>query len=134
MRPETARPLDTSKGEEPHAGQGAAAGLIAGGFLGGLLAATTGLVPGIGPVFAAGLLATTFFGATAGAAAGGLVGALVGMGIPEEEIPYYQRVFEAGRILVLVQANLHVERAEAILRRWGGFTKPELAELVRPQG
>src|SRR5437870_304083 len=89
MRPEASRPLDTTKSAEPHAGQGAAAGLVAGGLLGGLLAAGTVMLPGIGPVLAAGVLATTVVGATAGAAAGGLVGALIGMGIPEEEIPYY---------------------------------------------
>ncbi len=134
MRHEPSRLEDTTKSEEPHAGQGAAAGLVAGGFLGGVLAVATGLIPGVGPVLAAGLLTTALVGVTAGAAAGGLVGALIGLGIPEEEIPSYQRVFEEGHILVTVQAHEAYDKAVAILERCGAYTEPHLADLLRPQG
>jgi uncharacterized protein (TIGR02271 family) len=100
------------------AGEGLATGAVIGGLVG---AAAALLIPGIGPVVAGGVLASVLGGAAVGAAAGGILGALVGMGIPEEEATYYESEFQAGRILVTVQANGRTAEAREVMRRFGAY-------------
>ena len=109
-------------GQKTLAGEGAATGAISGGVVGGVLGAAAALlIPGFGPAIAGGILATTLGGAAIGAAAGGILGALAGMGIPEEEARYYQSAFEAGRLLVTVQAPGRQREALDILKRNGAY-------------
>lgn len=104
------------------AGEGAATGMLTGGVLGGLVgAAASGLIPGFGPVIAAGILSTILGGAAVGAAAGGMLGALMGLGIPEDEARYYQSEFEAGRVIITVNASDRWEEADRILRARGAY-------------
>src|SRR5215469_9273159 len=92
-------------GQKTLAGEGAATGAISGGVVGGVLGAAAALlIPGFGPAIAGGILATTLGGAAIGAAAGGILGALAGMGRSEEHTSELQSAFEAGRLLVTVQA------------------------------
>jgi hypothetical protein len=117
------------------AGDGAATGMLTGGVLGGLVgAAASGLIPGFGPVIAAGILSTILGGAAVGAAAGGMLGALMGLGIPEDEARYYQREFEAGRVIITVRASARYDEADRILRSHGAYDvrqSPE-TEFVAP--
>ncbi|MTD29554.1 general stress protein [Planomicrobium sp. YIM 101495] len=87
-------------------GEGAAAGALTGGALGGVGGVLAGIgalaIPGIGPIVAAGPIVAGLTGAAAGAGIGGLAGALIGMGIPEDEAERYERSFNEGEILVLV--------------------------------
>jgi hypothetical protein len=53
------------------------------------------------------------------AAAGGLMGALVGMGIPEEDARYFEQRFQAGGVLVTVDAGSRGPEAREILRASG---------------
>lgn len=46
---------------------------------------------------------------------GGLLGALIGLGIPEEDARYYERVFQEGEALVIVRATDRSAEASAIL-------------------
>jgi hypothetical protein len=109
--------------QEEHVEEGATAGVLTGGALGAFAGAVaTGLIPGVGPVVAAGLLAGILTGAAAGAAAGGVLGALIGLGISEEEARQYEREFQAGRTLVVVQALGRNAEALALLHR----LEPEL--------
>ncbi|AWB43308.1 hypothetical protein DCC85_03070 [Paenibacillus sp. CAA11] len=89
--------------------EGVASGAATGGVLGGLAGLLAGIgalaIPGIGPIVAAGPIAATLTGAAVGAGTGGLVGGLVGLGIPEEEARDYDESVNAGRILVLVEAD-----------------------------
>jgi hypothetical protein len=102
--------------------EGAATGAVTGGILGGLLgAAVAGAIPGVGPVLATGILAGVIGGGALGIATGGLIGALIGMGVPEEEAHYYEREFQAGRILVTVRSDGRRDEAVAILRRHGAY-------------
>lgn len=114
--------LATDTTEAADAGTGAVTGAVGGGVLGGLIGAGAALlIPGFGPAIAGGILAATLTGAAVGAAAGGLIGALTGMGIPEEEARYYQSEFEAGRIIVTVNAQGRQQEALDILRRNGAY-------------
>jgi hypothetical protein len=45
---------------------------------------------------------------------------LVGMGVPEEDARYYHREFEAGRDVVAIMANRHLQEAIDILTHYGG--------------
>lgn len=98
---------------------GAATGALAGLGLGALagLGVLAGMIPVIGPAIAGGTLGVILSNAAAGAGIVGLVGALIGIGIPEEEATYYQGEFEAGRVVVTVQAAGRVREAEEILSR-----------------
>jgi len=118
------------------AGEGAVTGAVSGGLLGGLVGLLVGIgalaIPGIGPVIAGGSLATAFglgggtavAGAGIGAATGGIVGALAGMGIPDDEAKHFESGFNAGGILVTVNAGNRVMDALNILERHGGDTGP----------
>lgn len=114
--------VTTNLGGGDEAGTGAATGAVTGGVIGGLLgAAAAGLIPGIGPVLAGGILAGVLGGAATGAVAGGLLGGLVGLGIPEEEAAYYNQEFEAGRVIVTVNAGGQSAEAQRILRDEGAY-------------
>jgi hypothetical protein len=105
------------------AGTGAITGILTGLGLGALagLGVLSGVIPVIGPAIAGGTLGIILSNAAIGAGVGGLVGALVGAGIPEEHAHYYQGEFEAGRIIVTVQADGHADEAKAILRRYDAY-------------
>jgi hypothetical protein len=120
-----------------HAAEGALTGAVGGGLLGGLAGFLIGIgalaIPGIGPVVAGGALATALgvaggtaaAGAGIGAATGGLIGALAGMGIPDEEVRYFESGFRSGRTLVTVNAGVgRAEQAADILRAAGGDLGP----------
>lgn len=86
--------------------EGAAAGALTGGALGGVGGVLAGIgalaIPGIGPIVAAGPIIGGLTGLAAGAGIGGLAGALVGMGVPEDEAERFERSFDEGEILILV--------------------------------
>jgi hypothetical protein len=108
---------------ETRAGTGAAAGVLAGLGLGAVagIGVLSGVIPVIGPAIAGGTLGVILTNAAAGAGIGGLVGALAGAGIPEDEAQYFQGEFEAGRMIVTVQAEGRADDARAILRRYGAL-------------
>jgi hypothetical protein len=110
-------------GTDSHAGSGAVTGVLAGLGLGALagLGVLAGVVPVVGPAIAAGTLGVVLSNAAAGAGIAGLVGALVGAGLPEHEAKYYQDEFEAGRVIVTVDAAERADEASAILRRNGAY-------------
>jgi uncharacterized protein (TIGR02271 family) len=92
------------------------------------------LIPGFGPAIAGGILAATLGGAAIGAAAGGLLGALTGMGVPEEEARYYESEFQAGRIILTVQADGRRDEAINILRRYGAYDAASRGDQMTPYG
>jgi len=106
-RTEVAVAEKTTEGEDTHAGTGAIAGVVAGAGLGALagLGILAGVIPVIGPAIAGGTLGVILSNAAGGAAVAGLAGALIGAGIPEKEAEYYNREFEAGRMIVTVTAD-----------------------------
>jgi len=111
------------RGKGTHAKEGAIAGVAAGAGVGALwgLGILAGVLPGIGTAIAGGTLAAILSSAAAGAAAAGLAGTLIGLGIPEEEAKYYDREFQAGRVLVTVGAGPRIQEAQAILIENGGY-------------
>jgi hypothetical protein len=118
----TARTVtDTDTG----AAEGAAAGAVAGAALGGLwgLGVLAGVLPAIGPVIAGGTLAALAASAATGAAVAGVAGALIGLGVPEEEVPYYEEEFKSGRTVVTVQADGRFDEAWSILTRHGAYNR-----------
>jgi hypothetical protein len=113
--------LTDADGTESRAETGAAAGAVTGGVLGAVVGGVAALsLPGIGPILAAGLLAGVLGGSAAGAWGGGLLGALIGLALPEEEARYYEEELQAGRTLVLVEAEDRYPEAMDILSRHGG--------------
>lgn len=138
--------MDTS-GER--AAKGAASGAGIGAVLGGLGGLLVGLgalvIPGVGPIIAAGPLAAALAGAGVGAATGGLAGALIEAGIPDEEARLYERGFQQGNVLVLVNAQDRMaEQASRIMNRfdpididrhdWGASTTSEAGMAQRTTG
>ena len=99
---------------------GAATGAVAGGVLGALASL---IIPPLGPVIVGGILATAAGFAGAGAAVGGIVGAMTGLGVSHDEALYYDEHFKAGKAIVTVRANEFADKAVAIIRRHGGFTR-----------
>jgi hypothetical protein len=118
---------------DDYTGEGAATGIAAGAGLGALwgLGIVAGVMPVIGPAIAAGSLAAILSSAAAGAALAGLAGSLVGMGIPKEEAEYYQREFEAGRVVVTVAAAGREPEARLIIQRNGGYDQSNRGSLGR---
>jgi hypothetical protein len=109
-------------------------GAVAGGAIGALIGAGAALlIPGIGPAVAGGILATALTGGAIGAVAGGLLGALTGLGVPEEEARFYQQEFEAGRVVVTVQAGNRAQEALSILQRYGAYQASKRAASVPMQ-
>jgi hypothetical protein len=107
---------------------GAATGAVAGGILGALASL---IIPPLGPVLVGGMLATALGFAGAGAAVGGIVGAMTGLGISQEEALYYDEHFRAGKAIVTVNAGDFADKAVAIIRRHGGFTR---RDEIPPEG
>lgn len=110
-------------GKRTHAKEGAIAGVAAGAGVGALwgLGILAGVVPGIGTAIAGGTLAAILSSAAAGAATAGVAGTLIGLGIPEEEANYYNQEFQAGRVVVTVDAGVRLQEAQAILVASGGY-------------
>ena len=79
------------------------------------------MLPGIGTAIAGGTLAAILSSAAAGAAAAGVGGTLIGLGIPEEEANYYDREFQAGRVVVTVDAGSRFQEAQSILVQNAGY-------------
>jgi uncharacterized protein (TIGR02271 family) len=125
----TARDMDTQRKAASddkggtHATEGAVAGVAAGAGVGALwgLGILAGALPAIGPAIAGGTLAVILSSAAAGAATAGVAGALIGAGIPEEEASYYEREFQAGRVVVTVRADGRFNEAQSILQQNGGY-------------
>ena len=117
--------------DETRAGTGAVAGVLAGLGLGAVagIGVLSGVIPVVGPAIAGGTLGVILSNAAAGAGIGGLVGALVGAGVPEDEAQYYQGEFEAGRMIVTVQAEGRADDARAILRRYGAVDSSSRGDL-----
>lgn len=108
---------------EEGTGVGAAAGAVTGTGLG--LAVAAGLIPGVGPVIAGGALMALLASAGVGATVGTVVGGLIGLGVPEDEIGYYQDEMTSGRVLVSVEAGDRRAEVVEILQRHGGtFNRP----------
>jgi hypothetical protein len=120
-------------GKKTHAKEGAIAGVAAGAGVGALwgLGILAGVLPGIGTAIAGGTLAAILSSAAAGAATAGVAGTLIGLGIPEEEAKYYDREFQAGRVVVTVDAGVRFQEAQAILAENSGYdmlSAPERAQ------
>ena len=120
-------------GKKTHAKEGAIAGVAAGAGVGALwgLGILAGVLPGIGTAIAGGTLAAILSSAAAGAATAGVAGSLIGLGIPEEEAKYYDREFQAGRVVVTVDAGVRFQEAQSILVDNSGYdmlTAPERAQ------
>jgi hypothetical protein len=113
--------------------EGTATGIAAGAGLGALwgLGVVAGVMPVLGPAVAAGSLAAILSSAAAGAAVAGLAGALVGMGIPKEEAEYYQREFEAGRVVIAIAAHGREPEARLIIQRNGGYDQSSRGGMGR---
>ena len=108
-----------------------ATGAVVGGVLGGVAGAAAALlIPGLGPAIAGGIL-TTVGGAALGAATGGLIVMLTHMGVPEEEAKSYDQAFQAGRIIVIVQADERPWEAFEILKRNCNDTTVPASDSVR---
>ena len=113
---------------------GAAAGATIGG-VGGLLAGLGLLaIPGIGPILAAGPIAAALGGVIAGGAIGGAAGTIGGAiadaGVPDEDVRYIEERFDAGDIIVFVDADDdRYDRTSETLgyRRWNMGDRPEVA-------
>jgi len=99
---------------------GAAAGAVAGGVLGALASL---VIPPLGPVLIGGMLATALGFAGAGAAVGGIMGAMTGLGVSQEEALYYEEEFKSGKAIVTCKAGEFADKAVAIIRKHGGFTR-----------
>jgi hypothetical protein len=99
---------------------GATTGAVAGGILGALASL---IIPPVGPVLVGGMLATALGFAGAGAAVGGIVGAMTGLGLSQDEAVYYEEQFNAGKAIVTVRAGDFADKAVAIIRKHGGFTR-----------
>ena len=120
-----ATPVSTT--EQP--GMGKALGGVVGGALGAaggfpLGVGLTALVPGVGPVLAAGLAGMALLGA-GGAMAGAKAGAAAEeestVGLPADEIFFYEDALRNGRTVLIVMANGATEahRAQEILGEAG---------------
>jgi hypothetical protein len=109
--------------KKTHAKEGAIAGVAAGAGVGALwgLGILAGVLPGIGTAIAGGTLAAILSSAAAGAATAGVAGTLIGLGIPEEEAKYYDREFQAGRVVVTVNAGARFQEAQSILAENSGY-------------
>jgi hypothetical protein len=120
--------------KKTHAKQGAIAGVATGAGVGALwgLGILAGVLPGIGTAIAGGTLAAILSSAAAGAATAGVAGTLIGLGIPEEEAKYYDQEFQAGRVVVTVDAGGRFQEAQAILMRNSGHDMLSARERVQP--
>jgi len=128
--------IDVADGDKKtHAKEGAIAGVAAGAGVGALwgLGILAGVLPGIGTAIAGGTLAAILSSAAAGAATAGVAGSLIGLGIPEDEAKYYDREFQAGRVVVTVDAGARLQEAQMILVQHSGYdmaSAPERAQRL----
>ena len=111
-------------------------GTVTGRLLGGEAGLIAGLalsvLPGVGWAVGAGLLVvTTLAGMAAGSAVGDIVGALARVGIPDHAARRYAERFEAGDIIVVVDAGDRREDAERILGRGTGTTPTPDGQITR---
>lgn len=121
-------------GKKTHAKEGAIAGVATGAGVGALwgLGILAGVLPGIGTAIAGGTLAAILSSAAAGAATAGVAGTLIGLGIPEDEAKYYDQEFQAGRVVVTVDAGSRFQEAQAILARNSGYDMLSARERTQP--
>jgi len=131
-RDHTTSPSGNVIGDD-YSGEGAATGIAAGAGIGALwgLGVVAGVMPVLGPAVAAGSLAAILSSAAAGAAVAGLAGALVGLGIPKEEAEFYEREFEAGRVVIAVAAHGREPEARLIIQRNGGYDQASRGSMGR---
>lgn len=91
----------------------AATGAAVGGLLGMLAGAPLLAIPGIGPLLLAGPLAAGMTGALVG----GFLGSMSGWGVHSDHVAEYQRMVQAGKVLVMAHGDPpEVARAELTLR------------------
>jgi hypothetical protein len=130
----TAVPLATE--ETPSAVEdGVGIGATFGGLSGLVIGLSALLVPGIGPVLVVGPLTAALMGAGLGAAAGGLMGALAAMGLPEEQVHYYNAGVQSGGILVTVTTTAaQGAPVAAILARHNAVDCSRRPEVWREHG
>jgi hypothetical protein len=121
-------------GKKTHAKEGAIAGVATGAGVGALwgLGILAGVLPGIGTAIAGGTLAVILSSAAAGAATAGVAGSLIGLGIPEDEAKYYDKEFQAGRVVVTVDAGSRFQEAQAILMRNSGYDMLSARDRTQP--
>ncbi len=117
---------------EEHEG-GAKAGAIAGGVVGGVAgAAAASLIPGVGSAIAGGILLSAG-GAVLGAATGRVIATLIHLGVPEEQARTYDQEIQAGRSIVIVQADERPLEAFQILKRNSAYDPGAPVDLVQPE-
>ena len=123
---EVAAAVPTEDAEQP--GMGKAIGSVIGGAVGlgaGALIASL-LLPGIGPVLAVtfGAAAGGLGGAAAGAAAGGALENLLSIGVPKDEVFFYEDALRQGRSLVvgLSERDDQIEAGRNALNKAGAET------------
>jgi hypothetical protein len=143
--------VPTEDAEQPGMGKaigsvvGGAAGLSAGALLANLL------LPGIGPVLAVtfGAAVGGLGGAAAGAVAGGALENLLSIGVPKDEIFFYEDALRQGRSLVvgLTESDDQIEAGRDVLHKagaetldaarekwWIGLKDAEEAAYSKPEG
>lgn len=115
--------VPTDDAEQP--GMGGTIGAVAGGALGA--AAASLLVPPVGAVTILGLAAGALLGAGSGALAGDALEDNMSMGVPRDEMPYYDQQLQEGRVLVvaLLESDADADTTRAVLAESG-------AEQVNP--
>ena len=124
--PEVAAAVPTEDAEQP--GMGKAIGSVIGGAVGlgaGALIANL-LLPGIGPVLAVtfGAAAGGLGGAAAGAAAGGALENVLSIGVPKDEVFFYEDALRQGRSVVvgLSERDDQIEAGRSALNKAGAET------------
>jgi hypothetical protein len=124
--PEVEAAVPTEDAEQP--GMGKAIGSVVGGAVGlgaGALIANL-LLPGIGPILAVtfGAAAGGLGGAAAGAAAGGALENLLSIGVPKDEIFFYEDALRQRRSVVvgLSERDDQIEAARDALKKAGAET------------
>lgn len=115
--------------EQPESGSTASA--IAGGVVGGVAgAAAAALIPGVGSAVAGGILLSAG-GAVLGAATGKFISTLVHLGVPEEQAHTYDQEVQAGRSIVIVQADERPLEAFQILKRNSAYDPGAPVDVVQ---
>jgi hypothetical protein len=124
--PEVTAAVPTEDAEQP--GMGKAIGGVVGGAVGlgaGALIANL-LLPGIGPVLAVtfGAAAGGLGGATAGAVAGAALESVLSLGVPKDEVFFYEDALRQGRSVVvgLSEDDDQIEAGRAALQKAGAET------------
>lgn len=115
--------VPTDDAEQP--GMGGTIGAVAGGAAGAAVASL--LVPPVGAVTVLGLAAGALLGAGGGAIAGDALEDKLSLGVPRDELAYYDKQLQEGRVLVvaLLESDEDGDDARAVLEESG-------AEQVNP--